>query len=45
MLWFKVETHDQKVVSSNPGAGNRMDIFHINVMYNMDCLFKKTENK
>ena len=24
----KEETRDQKVVSSNPGNGNQMDIFH-----------------
>ena len=39
----KEETRDQKVVSSNPGDGNQMDIFHTVVkLFN---LIEKTENK
>ena len=28
-LWLREETRNEKVVSSNPGAVNWMDIFHI----------------
>ena len=29
VLWLSEETRNQKVVSSNPGAGYWMDIIHI----------------
>ena len=32
MQWSREETHKQKVVSLNPGAGYWMDIFHINLL-------------
>ena len=32
VLWLREETHNQKVVSSNPGAGYWMAIFHNNLL-------------
>ena len=38
-------THNQKVVSSNPGAGNWKDIFHICCCKIVKCLIERTEIK
>ena len=38
--WLREETHKQEVVSLNPGAGDYMDIFHINLLHKIvlfDC--------
>ena len=35
------ETHNQKVVCSNPGTGYWMDVFHIDLLLNLYCLFEK----
>ena len=43
--WLKEETHNQKVMSSNPGVGYWMDIFHIILLKNMYCLLEKTKSK
>ena len=35
VYWLREETHNQKVVSSNPGARYRMAIFNIIFLYNI----------
>ena len=38
-------THVQKVVGLNPSAIYWIDIFHIDWLQKLYCLFEKTENK
>ena len=44
--WLKDETHDQKVVISNPGAGYQMDFFTL-ICYKIciDCLKRPKINE
>ena len=34
VYWLREETHNKKVLSSNPCAGDWQNIFHINLLYN-----------
>ena len=41
--WLREETHNQKVVSSNPGAGYRMEFFTFIYCENCNVCLKRTE--
>ena len=43
--WLREETRNQKVVSSNPGAGYWMDIFHIHICCKICNVCLTDENK